>query len=204
MDKIQIGRLLRSNTRACVVGCPLAQDFPAFGSMVTIPLDQAKSAFGLVSDIHIDDDGLVRQLVTTPNITEAVIQDNRQNRNVPVEMSVLFIGFRQGEKISHLLPPRPPLSLDSMFACSDADIRSFTAAGLGYLRHILEAQELPVADLLVAHLLQAGRAQPDGKWFDRAVDQIITHLRDDYTRLMSIMQTLADVKKELTTGLNSK
>lgn len=203
MENIQIGRLLRSNTRTCVVGCPPAQQFPAFGALVAIPLDETYSAYGLVSDIHIDDDGLVRQLITAPGISEAVIQDNRQNRNVPVELSVLFIGCRQGQQISHLLPPRPPLSLDSMLACGEADICAFTGAGqLGYLRHILDVQELPIADLLAAHLLQAGHAhqtQGNAAWFPQAVDKIITQLRDDYPRLMAILEALADVQTELTT-----
>lgn len=203
MEKIKIGLLLRSNTRTCVVGCPPAQEFPAFGSMVSIPLDHDHCAYGLVSDIHITDDGLVRQLATSPEVSEAVIQDNRQNRNVPVEMSVLFIGFKQGSKISHMLPPRPPLSLDSIFPCTDADIRAFSAAGqLGYLRHILDAEEYPTADLLAAHLLQAGRAHQAGgdtDWFSQAVDKITTLLRDDYPRLMGILQAIADVQSDLST-----
>ena len=204
MEKIQIGRLLRSNTHACVAGCPPSQHFPPFGSLVSIPLDESSSAFGLISDIHIDDDGLVRQLATSANISEAVIQDNRLNRNVPLELSVLFIGHKQADKLSHLLPPRPPLTLDSMYACDEAEICAFTSSGsFGYLRHILNAQDIPTADLLVAHLLQAGQAhkaqpaQEQAGWLDQVVDQIITQLRDDYPRLMTVLQAIADVKSEL-------
>jgi hypothetical protein len=206
MEKIQIGRLLCSNTRACVVGCPPSQQFPAFGSMVVIPLDEKATAYGLISDIHIDDDGLVRQLATTPEIAETVIQDNRLNRNVPVEMSVLFIGCGLAGQISHLLPPRPPLSLDSMYACDEKEIRAFTTGGqFGYLRHILDAQDFPTTDLLAAHLLQAGsahRAQGDTEWFNRAIDKIITQLRDDYPRLMTILLAVADVQAELSGQVN--
>jgi hypothetical protein len=169
--------------------------------MVMIPLDGARTAYGLVTDIHIDDDGLVRQLVTAGEVSEAVIRDNRQNRNVPVEMSVLFVGCKQGQDISHLLPPRPPLSLDSMFACAPEDICAFTDAGrLGYLRHILEMQEIPTADLLAAHMLQAARARRADQdlWLERAINWIVTQLRDDYPRLMTVMQALADVRTELS------
>ncbi|BBB46899.1 hypothetical protein [Pelolinea submarina] len=198
---VQVGRLLRANTRACVAGCLPSQNFPPFGSLVSIDLGQEISAYGLVSDIHIDDDGLVRQLVTTPNISETVIQDNRVNRNVPVELSVLFVGHRSAGVISHRLPPRPPLSLDRVRACGEGDVCAFTSAGsLGYLRFILEAQDLPAADLLAAHLLQAGRAQRDHgdeQWFARAIDKVITQLRDDYVRLMPVLEALADVQREL-------
>ena len=199
--EVIVGRLLRANTRACVAGCQPAQNFPAFGTLVSIDLDENTSAYGLVSDIHIDDDGLVRQLATTPNISEAVIQDNRVNRNVPVELSILFVGHRSAGSISHRLPPRPPLSLDRVRACGEGDICAFSGAGqLGYLRFILEAQDLPFADLLAAHLLQAGRAQRDhgdAGWFTQAVDKVITQLRDDYTRLMPVLEALAEVQREL-------
>ncbi len=201
MEKIIVGRLLRSNTRACVVGCPPSQQFPVFGSLVVIALNEEEAVYGLISDIHIDDDGLVRQLVTSDAVNEAVIQDNRKNRNVPVEMSVLFIGCRQGERVSHLLPPRPPLSLDCMYPCSETEMCAFTSSGqFGYLRHVLDAQDVPAADLLAAHLLQAGRAQKtQGKpaWLEQAIARIITQLRDDYPRLMPLLEVLADVQREL-------
>jgi hypothetical protein len=48
--------------------------------------------YGLIYDIHIDDDGLVRQLVTADNVSEEVLRDNRERRIVPVEMSVMAVG----------------------------------------------------------------------------------------------------------------
>ncbi len=206
MKTIHVGRLLRASTRACVAGCPPAQEFPAFGSLLRIPLDETANVYALVSGIHIDDDGLVRQLVTNPDVSEAIIQDNRLNRNVPVEMDLLFIGLRQGERISHLLPPRPPLSLDNVYPCDPAEICAFTVNGYGYLRHILAAEEVPVADLLAAHLLQAGQAHRDGgkaDWIDQAIMEIIASLRDDYARLIPAMQAIAEVKSSLSTDSSS-
>ncbi len=198
MKKIEIGRLLRSNIHACVVGCPASQTFPSFGSLVSIPLDTETSAYGLISDIHIDDDGLVRQLVTSASVTDAVIQDNRINRNVPVEMSVLFIGYKHGDKLTYLLPPHPPLSLDSMYTCDDKELCTFTSGGdHGYLRHILNTKDFPAADLLAAHLEQAKSAhqnQGNQDWFDSAIQQIITQLRDDYPRLMDMLQAIANIE----------
>ncbi len=201
MQKIQVGRLLSSNIRSCVVGCPPSQEFPGLGTLVSVPLGAQEAAFGLVSDIRIEDDGLVRQLATSAQVDEAVIQDNRQNRNVPVEISVLFIGCQQSGKISHLLPPRPPLSLDTMYTCDAQELVAFTSSGrFGYLRHILEAQPLPGSDLLAAHLLQAGRvhhSHGSSDWYPRALEALITLLRDDYPRLMSCLGAASDVEQEL-------
>ena len=90
MKTIEIGRMLRAGTSGFVVGCRVSQlDLPSFGALVTVPLENDYQVYGLIYDIHIDDDGLVRQLVTANGVDAAVIAVNRFNRNVPVEMSVL-------------------------------------------------------------------------------------------------------------------
>lgn len=196
MSEIHIGRLLRASTRMCVAGCPAGQPLPAFGSLVNIPLINGLRAYGLVTDIHIDDDGLVRQLALSNSVPAEVIEDNRMNRNVPVELTILFIGHAQGEKILHLLPPQPPLSLDNINSCGEEEIRKFTSAGrLGYVRHILSAEDVSTADLLAAHLLQAGGAHLGDRndtWLRSAVQEIITLLRDDHAVLSAVLGAIAD------------
>jgi hypothetical protein len=150
----------------------------------------------LIHDIHIDDDGLVRQLVTAGNVSPEVMHDNRERRIVPVEMSVLAVGYEQDGKVSHLLPPRPPLSLDVIYLCPDADVVKFTGAGhFGYFRHVLQAKDIPVGEVLAAHLQQARKAHHAAKndaWFDAASRELITLLRDDYPALMSVLGALGD------------
>lgn len=195
MSDISAGRLLRSNTRGCVVGCHVSQPAPAFGSMINIPTKNGK-VFGLVYDIHIDDDGLVRQLAAVGSVPDEVIFDNRINRNVPVEMSIIFIGYSIDNKISHLLPPRPPLSLDEMYICGPEDLRNFTNAGhFGYFRHIISEQDIPAGELLSAHLQAAGNAQKvDGNtnWINEAIQEIIILLRDNHELMTNVLGAIGD------------
>lgn len=198
MSELEIGRLLRANITRCVLGCKVSQlDAPAFGGMVRIPIGIADAAYGLIYDIHIDDDGLVRQLVTAEHISEEVIEDNRKNRNVPVEISALFIGWSHEDRISHLLPPRPPLTLDRIYPCTAAEICSFTNSGrFGYFRHILTDDTLPVGELLAAHLQQADAAQRaagNPGWLDAAVREVVTLLRDEYELLMQVLSAVGEV-----------
>jgi hypothetical protein len=197
MKQFEIGRLLRAGTTGFVVGCRVAQiDAPSFGALVRVALDGDYQVYGLIYDIHIDDDGLVRQLVTAEGVAEAVIADNRVNRNVPLELSVLTVGYRLDGKVSHLLPPRPPLSLDVIYLCSAEEIRQFTGVGrFGYFRHILRATDLPVGELLAAHIQQASSAHAEagkGEWRNAATQELITLLRDDYATLMSVLGALGD------------
>ena len=191
MTAIQIGHLLRSSTSDFVVGCSVSQlEAPAFGALVRAPLGEDYSVFGLIYDIHIDDDGLVRQLVTAGNVSEEVMRDNRERRIVPVEMSVLTVGYEQDGKVSHLLPPRPPLSLDVIYLCLEAELVNFTRSGkFGYFRHILQAKDLPIGEVLAAHLQQAKVAHEkkgDKYWANAATQELITLLRDDYPTLMAV------------------
>ena len=127
MTQIEIGRLLRAGTTGFIAGCSVSQfEAPAFGALVRAPLGNRYQVYGLIYDIHIDDDGLVRQLVTADNVSAEVMHDNRERRIVPVEMSVLAVGYEQDGKIFHLLPPRPPLSLDVIYLCDDNEIGTFT------------------------------------------------------------------------------
>ena len=195
-QQIEIGRLLRAGTTGFIAGCRVNQlDAPSFGALVRAPLGETYQIYGLIHDIHIDDDGLVRQLVTSENISDAVMHDNRQNRIVPVEMSVLAVGYEQDGKIHHLLPPRPPLSLDLIYLCDDKDLARFTSAGrFGYLRHILNNQDIPIGDVLAAHIQQAAKAHNKNgdQWKDQATHELITLLRDDYPTLMSVLGALSD------------
>jgi hypothetical protein len=194
---IEIGRLLRAGTTGFVVGCRVSQlDDPSFGALVSVPQANGYSIYGLIHDIHIDDDGLVRQLVTADGVEDNIIADNRVNRNVPLELSVLAVGFRQEERIYHHLPPRPPLSLDVIYLCSPDEVRQFTSAGrFGYFRHILRARDLPVGDLLAAHIMQASEAHEAGgdqDWHKKSVQELIVLLRDDYPALMDVLGAVAD------------
>jgi hypothetical protein len=169
---------------------------PAFGALVRAPLSDTYQVYGLIHDIHIDDDGLVRQLVTADNVSDEVMKDNRERRIVPVEMSVLTVGYEQDGKVYHLLPPRPPLSLDVIYLCDDKDLVRFTSTGrFGYFRHILQNKDIPIGEVLSAHIQQMGKAH--GKesvvWKEKATQELITLLRDDYPTLMSVLGALGEV-----------
>jgi hypothetical protein len=197
MTQIEIGRLLRAGTTGFIAGCRVSQlTVPAFGALVRAPLGDGYQVYGLIHDIHIDDDGLVRQLVTADNVSDEVMKDNRERRIVPVEMSVLAVGYEQDGAIFHLLPPRPPLSLDVIYLCDDKELAKFTSAGrFGYFRHILRATDVPIGEVLSAHLGQAEKAhgKNSAAWKENAVKELITLLRDDYPTLMSVLGALGEV-----------
>ena len=197
MREIEIGRLLRSGTTGFVVGCKVNQlNAPSFGALVRVPLDENYEVYGLIYDIHIEDDGLVRQLIPAEDVPEEVLRDNRENRNVPVEIGVLALGYVHGGRIFHLLPPRPPLSLDAIYLCSPGEVVHFTGKGFGYFRHILRDRDKPIEELIAAHLRQTRAAQVDAgneDWFEDAAKELITLMRDDYQALINILSAVSEI-----------
>jgi hypothetical protein len=197
MSEYEVGMMLRGATTGFVVGCRVSKlDAPYFGALVSAPMGADYTVYGLIHDIRIDDDGLVRQLVTSEGIDPSIIEDNRVNRNVPLEISVLTVGYSERGKVYHLLPPRPPLSLDRIYLCDPAELRTFTGAGrFGYFRHVLRSSDLPVGELLSAHLMQAQAAHAEAghpEWSQLAMQELITLLRDDYPTLMTVLGAIAD------------
>jgi len=199
MDPIKIGYMLRSGTTGFVAGCPVSQmSLPSLGALLCVPLADNYEVYGIIYDIKIADDGLIKQLVTVDNISAEVIRDNRERRIIPMEMSVVTVGWEKDGMISHLLPPKPPLSLDIIQLCMYDDLVRFTSAGnFGYFRHILRNKDLPIGEILAAHIQQAGRAHAlngDPGWREVAIRELITLLRDDYSTLMEVLSTLGDTE----------
>ncbi len=198
----EIGRVLRASTAGFAVGSRVQQlSAPSFGCLVKAqPIDSREAIFGLVYDMHIDDDPLVRRLVLAETPRQSIIEDQRHNRLLPIEMSVLTVGYQRNGHIQHGLPPRPPLNLDPVFLCaSRREMRHFTDHPGGYLRLILRAgNSVPIDQLLVAHIQQAhAQRGQDTAWVLDTVRELVELLRSDYDLLIPILETLSAALPEL-------
>jgi hypothetical protein len=157
-----IGRVLRASTVGFVCGTRSEEiGQPSFGAFVRTRHGQMSDidVIGLIHAISIDDDPLVRQMILANNMNQATISDQRVNRMVPVEISVLNVGFIQLGNVHHTLPPRPPLSLDPVQVCDPDTVWEFTQR-LDFLRLVLNASDVPTEELLAASLLHAASARP--------------------------------------------
>jgi len=201
-DKGDVGRVLRAGTQGFTIGCQVRQlSGPSFGCLVKAqPVDAREAIFGLIYNMAVDDDPLVRRLILADSQPEAVINDQRQNRLLPIEMSVLAVGYGRDGRFYHGLPPRPPLNLDPVLLCLDkAEIVRFTDR-LGYLRLILRAADLgvPVDQLLVAHLQDIYRLRGyEVDWAIRVINEVIELLRNDYETLVPVLEAIGEALPEL-------
>ncbi|PJF43505.1 MAG: hypothetical protein CUN55_08735 [Phototrophicales bacterium] len=163
---MEIGKVLRASTQGFTCGTRSAEiSGPSFGAFVlTRDIDSAQNNFlvGVITAIRIDDDPLVRQLIMASDMNPMALRDQRENRMVPVEIDVLNVGFVHNDKPIHTLPPRPPMSLDSVSLCSAEQIAFFTDPDqnpdLPFIRLILNATGVPNTIELLAAVIQHASA----------------------------------------------
>ncbi len=163
MEQIRVGRVLRTSNRMFAVGCPTVQaDLPSFGSLVRAAgRTPDTTVYGLVYDVVVQDDLFVRRFVIA-DPPEEVVRDQRDNRQVPIEVSVLAVGYQKGTDIFHRIPPQPPAPMDLLYRCGPEEVVSFTRR-LDYFRLILGSPEVPADDLLAASIRQAAACRPSNE-----------------------------------------
>jgi len=193
-----IGRLLRSATPGFVFGCRVPEpEVPRFGDFVKAPAQKNRTeVIGLIYNIEIEDDMFVKQMIAATNVDddefEIFVQDQRQNRQVPIEVSVLAIGYRNDDGFIHDLPPQPPITLDRISPCDAAEIAQFTER-LDYLRLVLFAPDVPADELIAISLRLAADCQPpeDRERFLRnAGRELAKLLNRDLARLEKLLKRL--------------
>lgn len=194
MKRVPIGRMLRSSTVGFTFGCSVPEpEAPTFGTFVKAPAQRGRTeVIGLIYDIVIEDDPFVRQMIAAPDLPEAYIEDQRQNRQVPVEVSVLAVGYQNGDGLTYALPPQPPITLDHIHLCADEEVRAFTDR-FDYFRLVLNARDAPADELLAASLRRAAAARPPQDRADflfRAGKELARLLAMDVVRLENLLRRI--------------
>lgn len=197
-----VGRVLRATTRgfACGTHSRNVGTLHDFGAFVRVPVanDGACCVIGLIYAVEIKDDQLVNELVMADGIDPNVLQDQRENRMVPVEIDVLNIGYgyRDGRGLVvnavHSLPPRPPMSLSEVVLCSPSEICAFTER-FDFFRLVLHAADVPSEDLLATALRFAldCRAPDERESFRIAAGRHLAKLlTTDLRRLSNVLALL--------------
>ncbi|MBC7226622.1 MAG: hypothetical protein H5T61_05255 [Thermoflexales bacterium] len=191
---IPVGRILQASNRGFVVGCRAMQrEIPVFGSFVRADIRSSDAAvYGLIYNVALRDDQFVRHIVVAEP-TEEVVRDQQENRQVPIEVSVLAVGCRMGDRILHCIPPQPPVTMDFLYQCAPGEVREFTRR-LDYFRLVLSARDVPADELLVASLRFAVAARPPEErepFLLEAGRELARLLGSDLLRLEGLLRQIA-------------
>ncbi len=194
-DQHALGRVLRAGTTGFTAGCRTLEDnLPVFGSLVQAERSDGAAVYGLIYDVRVDDDPFVRQLLAAGDLSEEYVQDQRQRRQVPVEVNVLVVGGRdKAGQVYHYLPPQPPATLSWVNVCPSDRVRQF-GQRLDFLRTVLNAADAPTDELAAACLRQIAAAQDDPdqaqRYLQDAGRELARLLSRDPVRLGGILQRM--------------
>ncbi len=197
MTQSLVGRVLRASTVGfdCGTrGSHLDDRLHTFGAFVrTLIGDQDQAyAIGLIYAIRIDDDPLARELVMANMVDQNALIDQRENRMVPVEIGVVNIGYRMDDTFIQSLPPRPPMSLAEVVACTSDEVYQFTQRH-DFFRLVLNAKEVPSDELIAASIRYASWAYPEDERYDffvrcgRYLARLLSH---DLKRLAHVLELI--------------
>lgn len=157
---IPIGNVLRADIRGFVIASRIPEpEVPTFGTFVRAPIQQGRAQLiGLVYDIRLQDDPFLRDLAASvvegdPDYEE-VIRDQREVRSVPVEISVVAVGYGDERGYHYGLPPQPPMILHRIHVCAPDEVRAITAKP-DFLNPLLENPNVPCDELIPRALLRA-------------------------------------------------
>ncbi len=189
----RIGEIVETNSLGLVAESFSLHQPPALGSLVRISVDDrvlyAVVSFGATTGI--DPGRRVVRRSTDEVFDEAIYHEHPQlERTLRTEFRALLVGFRDGDgPVRQVLPPQPPPLHYSVWQCTTEEVRAFTERR-PYFRLLLNAGgELPADQLLAAHIRAVYAARGDDLgWLEAAAREVATLLRDDYDRLMSVLQ----------------
>ena len=196
-QQFMVGRVLRSSIRGFIIASRIPEpDVPVFGAFVRVKVQQgATDLIGLVYDIQVADDPFVRQLAMQEEPDEVALADQREIRGVPIEVSVLAVGYRQDGTILHGLPPQPPIMLNRIFVCDPVLVRDFSTR-LDFLRLVYNSREVPADELLVSSLQLAAQARPQAErapFLIGAGRELARLMGADPVRLEALLRRLGQV-----------
>ncbi len=189
--KLRVGRVLRSSTRGFTIGCrTMRPQVPAFGAFVRANV-QAGHTYGLIYDVCVQDDAFSRQFIGA-DTPEEVVRDQRENRLVPIEVSVLAVGGQSDAGIYHGLPQQPPVALDWLYQCTNEEIQGFTDR-FDYFSLVLSSRDVPADELLAASVRTAAQARPERErkaFLVMAGQELVRLLVSNPIRLESLLRGL--------------
>ena len=173
---IVIGSVLRADIRGFVIASRIPEpNVPTFGTFVRAPIQQGQAdAVGLVYDIRLQDDPFLKNLAVTvmgEDLTEynEIIRDQQENRVIPVEISVVAVGYLQVNhgkmNIYYGFPPQPPMILRRIHVCSREEVLIITEKP-DFMRVLMDntnisADELITTALKRAAMLRSSAERPD-------------------------------------------
>ena len=189
--QLRIGEIVETETAFFVAQSFTLHQPPALGRLVcveteSLPLIYAVVCYGTTAG---PDPGRRAVRRSTEDVYDGAIYREHPQLELTLrtEFTARLVGYDDGRRVLHYLPPQPPPLHYSVHECSLEQVQAFTER-LRYLNLLLSATELPPEQLVAAHIRQVyGARRGDDEWLARVAREVSGLLKSDYERLMTVL-----------------
>jgi hypothetical protein len=190
-QQVRIGEIVETETAFFVAESFTLHQPPALGRLVCVETESAPLIYGVVcyGTTASPDPGRRAVRRSTEGVYDGAIYREHPQLELTLrtEFTVRLVGYDDGQRICHYLPPQPPPLHYSVHECSLEQVKAFTER-LRYLNLLLAATEIPPEQLLAAHIRQVyGARSSDDEWLARVAREVSGLLKSDYERLMTVL-----------------
>ena len=190
-QQIRIGEIVETETAFFVAESFALHQPPALGRLVCVETESLPLIYGVVcyGTTASPDPGRRATRRSTEDVYDGAIYREHPQLELTLrtEFTVRLVGFDDGRRVQHYLPPQPPPLHYSVHECSLAQVQAFTDR-LRYLNLLLATTEIPPEQLLAAHIRQVyGARSGDDAWLARVAREVSGLLKSDYERLMTVL-----------------
>ncbi len=189
----KIGEVIEASSNQFVAQCYQLHQPPPLGSLVKTP-EGLREIYGIVYNAatHSLEPGR-RPIARGEGIREEdVFQANPQlAKLLTTDFGALVVGYREGEKLFHHLPPRPACIHSFVYLCPLEEVREFSQS-FDFLSLLVEMNiAIPVDEVIAASLRYFSQAYVDGRAFlVRAGRELAVLLGGELKRLNYILKRL--------------
>jgi hypothetical protein len=190
----KIAEVIAAGTADFTSECYELFNIPALGSIVKT-IDPPIEIFGVVCQASTTGIEPGRRPVARGKdeaSAEAIYQSNPQlTKLLRSEFQALVVGYKNIDKISQYLPPKPARIHGFVLTCSPAEIKEFSQS-FGFLNLLLNSKtQVPAEELIAAALREMSRVQTDPQAFlITAGKKLVSVLSGDYQRTKEILGRL--------------
>ncbi len=151
---VKIGEVIESTSTGFSAQCKLHQP-PPFGSFVIANGDAVTIAVvSRVETKSVDPGRMPMALGDDLSNQDDVYKNNPHlDQLLRTDFHAVIVGHKVGQAWQQVLPPSPPKLHSFVYACSDADVKAFTA-NLDFLKTILSAG-ISASDALIAAMINS-------------------------------------------------
>jgi hypothetical protein len=186
----KIAEVIEASTTQFSAQCYELYELPPLGSLVKTGDIYGIVAHAETTSIEPNRKPIARGRDETSEA--AIYQENPQLlKLLRSEFEAVVVGYREGERLCHYLPPTPARIHSFVYLCAPEEIREFSQSP-GFLNILVNTRlPVPADELIAAALRQMSQAHEDGRKFLVAAGKELANLLShDFSQLKSILGRL--------------